>query len=71
VIPTVLLVTGFILINAEGTLFAIRHDYDLFGAHPNFLKIIASGLGAFIAQHHIIVTGPSFIAMPLNLQHRS
>jgi len=48
-IPTVLLVTGFIPIEAEGTLLAIRYDDDLFGIDPNFRKVLARGLGAFIA----------------------
>lgn len=69
-ISTILLVAGLIPIKAERALFAIRYDCDLFWTHPSCRKIIAGGLCAFIAQYHVVVTGPSFIAMPFNPEHR-
>src|SRR5215216_1084734 len=65
------LIAGFVVFRAEGTFLAIRDSADLLRMDTQFGEIRASGLRTFVPQHHIVIGRSSFIAVALDLQHRS
>jgi hypothetical protein len=62
----VLLITGFVMIEAEGPFLAERDDRDSPLADTGFNQVTTDGFGPFVSQHQVIRARAALITMTLD-----
>lgn len=65
---TILLITVFILLLAEGPRFSVARDLELRGLDTQVVEILLGGTRPLLAQDEVVRQGASFIAMAFD-QH--
>lgn len=59
------------MFQAKWAFLSIGHDADLFATETYFSEVIPGALRSFVAEYDVVISRPPFIAVALNLQHRS